>query len=202
MTEAEQLDEDRGSDWKMYAAFAIAGVAVGLSFPPVASFFVNFREGLLTWFVLVCVAAGEVMALAAAVAVRFTVIKRLRDRERVEREKRHALQQALHAYIAFAEQISQGKLAVRLGKDTERYGDKDVIQLGRQLDAMVESLHAMSKQLAGATDQTTSASALLLAASAQQSTGAAEQAAAVSEITTTVEEVRQTADQAAERAQS
>ncbi len=187
----------------LYSAFAAAGLVIGLSFPPVASLFVKeWMEGRFAWFVVACVAAGELMAFIAAISVRTTVIRRLEDQERAEREKRRTLQEALHAYIAFAEQIAQGNLVVRLGAATDQYGDAEVARLGRQLDAMVERLHGLCKQVAGATERTSSASALLLTASAQQSTGAAEQATAVSEITTTVEEVRQTAEQAAERAQA
>ena len=182
----------------LYLAFA----AVGLAFPPVASIFVkDWIEGRFGWFVLACVAAGEMMAVIAAVSVRSTVIRRLEAQERVEREKRRALQEALHVYIAFAEKIAQGNLVVRLGSAPEKYADPEVARLGRQLDAMVERLHGLSKQVVGATERTSSASAVLLTASAQQATGAAEQATAVSEITTTVEEVRQTAEQAADRAQ-
>lgn len=200
-TDAAADTTPRG-DFKLYAAFGVAGVVIGLLFPPVASFFVDWKPGMLPWFVAICIAAGETMAMIAAVAVRSTIVQDLLEKERAEREKRANLLQALHAYSAFAEQVGQGKLNARLGDLSDRYRDPDVLRLGRQLDGMAASLHALSKQLAAATDQTGRASAQLLTSSAQQSTGTAEQAAAVSEITTTVEEVRQTAEQAAERAQA
>ncbi len=183
--------------------FGVAGLVIGVLFPPVASLFVKeWVEGRFAWFFVACIGAGEMMAFVAAVSVRSTVIRRLENQQRAEREKRRGLQEALHTYIAFAEKIAQGDLVVRLGSTPDRYEDPEVARLGRQLDAMVENLHALSKQVAGATEQTSNASAQLLTASAQQTTAAAEQAAAVSEITTTVEEVRQTAEQAAERAKA
>ena len=57
----------------LYLAFGAAGLVIGLAFPPVASLFVKeWIEGRLPWFVLACVAAGEMMALVAAVSVRST----------------------------------------------------------------------------------------------------------------------------------
>ena len=187
----------------LYLGFGIAGLVIGLMFPPVASLFVKeWMDGRFPWFVVACVAAGEIMAAVAAVSVKSTVIRRLENQERTEREKRRALQDALHTYTTFAEKIAQGNLVVRLGNASGHDEGSEVARLGRQLDAMVESLHTLSKQVAGATEQTSGSSSLLLTAAAQQSTAAAEQASAVSEITTTVEEVRQTAEQAAERAQA
>jgi methyl-accepting chemotaxis protein len=142
------------------------------------------------------------MAAVAAVAVRFTVVQQLTLQEQAEREKRRMLQQALHSYSDFAEQIGKGTLTARLGREAGRFDDDEVQRLGKQLDDMASSLHDMSRQTVQATDEIARASTTLLATSAQQSSGAAEQAAAVAEITTTIEEVRQTAEQAAERAQA
>ncbi|HEX7603785.1 MAG TPA: methyl-accepting chemotaxis protein [Polyangiaceae bacterium] len=190
------------SDQRLYLGFGIAGVIIGLIFPVVAQFFVVFRDGMLTWFVITCIAAGLTMAIVAAVSVRVTIVQRLVDQEETEREKRRLLQDALHSYSAFAEQIGRGELTTRLGRESDKYGDEEVARLGHQLDTMATSLHDMSRQISKATDEMFGASATLLTTSAQQSSGAAEQAAAVAEITTTVEEVRQTADQAADRAQA
>jgi len=201
MEEQPTLSDNR-TDRRLYMYFALAGVVIGILFPIVAQFFVRWRAGMLPWFVLTCIAAGLTMAIVAAVSVRTTIVARLIEQERREREKRRLLQAALHSYSAFAETIGKGTLTARLGLESERYGDDEVLKLGQQLDAMATSLHEMSRQMSTATDEMFGASAALLTTSAQQSSGAAEQAAAVAEITTTVEEVRQTADQAAERAKA
>ncbi|OZB78872.1 MAG: chemotaxis protein, partial [Halothiobacillus sp. 13-55-253] len=39
-------------------SFIAMGFGMGAIFPVFASFFVNFREGMLSWFVLGCVVAG------------------------------------------------------------------------------------------------------------------------------------------------
>ncbi len=186
----------------LYLGFSLAGLLIGVIFPFFAASFVNVKQDMGGAFTAACIGAGLLMAAVAAVAVRFTVVQQLTQQEQAEREKRRMLQQALHAYSDFAEQIGKGTLTARLGREAGRFDDDEVQRLGKQLDEMAESLHDMSRQTFQATDEIGRASATLLATSAQQSSGAAEQAAAVAEITTTIEEVRQTAEQAAERAQA
>jgi len=186
----------------LYTWFAVAGLIIGVIFPFFADLFVVVKPQMGFAFNASCIAAGLLMAGIAAVAVRNTVVKQLAEQEAAERDKRRMLQEALHAYSDFADELGKGMLAVRLGRESEKYGDEDVSRLGKQLDEMAVSLHDMSRQTVKATEEIARASATLLATSAQQSSGAAEQAAAVAEITTTIEEVRQTAEQAAERAQA
>ena len=155
------------SDRKLYAVFAGSGVVIGLLFPPVASFFVEWRPGMLVWFALTCIAAGIFMAVIAAVSVRVTVIARLLEAERVEREKRRDLQDALHTYADFVEEVGRGRLTARLGDNAEAFGDEDVTQLGRQLDSMVTQLHSLSKQLTEAAGEMRTVSGDMLAIAAQ-----------------------------------
>lgn len=190
------------NDKKMYLAFAAAGLVIGLVFPPVASFFVEWKPGMLPWFFALCIAAGEVMALTAAVVVRTTLMQTLIDQQLQEKEARQSLQRALRTYGRFAADLAAGNLASRLGEKVFEFEEEEVVALGQQLDATAKSLHDMSLEIAGATKELTAAGNELLTTSAQQATGASEQAAAVAQITTTVEEVRQTAEQAAERAQA
>ena len=76
MTGTKDNDSLSGSGLKMYLSFGIAGVAVGLMFPPAASFFVTFHEGMYGWFMLLAVSAGLTMALVAAVVVRSVISRR------------------------------------------------------------------------------------------------------------------------------
>jgi methyl-accepting chemotaxis protein len=186
----------------LYLGFGAAGLVIGVIFPWFASNFVVMKPDMGGAFSGACIGAGLLMAAIAAVSVRFTVVQQLTEQEAAERDKRRMLQEALHAYSDFADQIGRGTLTARLARESERFGDEEVKRLGHQLDEMAVSLHDISRQTSKATEEISRASASLLATSAQQSSGAAEQAAAVAEITTTIEEVRQTAEQAAERAQA
>ncbi|MEP6986594.1 MAG: methyl-accepting chemotaxis protein [Chloroflexota bacterium] len=109
----------------------------------------------------------------------------------------------INQYRAFVGQVADGTLTARLdlhtnGADSE---EDDLIQLGVNLNSMVESLSTMAQQTREAAVGISAAAAEILAATTQQIASATEQEAAVTQTMTTVEEVRATVKQTSERAQ-
>ncbi len=100
-------------------------------------------------------------------------------------------------YRDFVERVATGDLSQRI----EIEGSDDLAELGRQLNAMTESLAGMARQITDASDSMSGSLADMVGTVAGQSASASEQAAAVTETSTTLEEIRaisaQTQDKAA-----
>jgi len=114
----------------LYLGFGVAGLVMGVIFPWFAANFVIIKPNMSSAFSAACITAGLLMAVIAAVSVRFTVVEALTQQEQAEREKRRMLQEALHAYSDFADQLGRGTLTARLARETERFGDEEVQRLG------------------------------------------------------------------------
>ncbi len=118
-----------------------------------------------------------------------------------EQTSKTYLENKVTGYMDFVRKVANGDLTERLELTGAINSDDDLIQLGVNLNAMVESLSTMALRTREAAVGISSAAAEILAATTQQIASATEQEAAVTQTMTTVEEVRATVKQTSERAQ-
>jgi methyl-accepting chemotaxis protein len=113
------------------------------------------------------------------------------------------IEQVINQYHAFIGRVAEGDLTARLNMSTNGHqsANDDLIQLGQNLDIMVERLCDMARQMREAVTGMSSAITEIQASTTQQLASANEQNAAVTQTVATVEEVRVTVQQTAERAQ-
>jgi methyl-accepting chemotaxis protein len=122
-----------------------------------------------------------------------------------ERVSKEYLEQMVTNYRNFVAKVADGNLQARLDvtvDDSEDANRDDLVQLGLNLNQMVEGLSELTQRMREAASGVSAAAAEILAATTQQIAGATEQDAAVTQTMTTVEEVRVTVRQTAERAQA
>jgi methyl-accepting chemotaxis protein len=116
------------------------------------------------------------------------------------------IENVINEYRAFVARVSEGDLTARLNISANGHGqnaaNEDLIQLGLNLNGMVENLSGLASQMREAVAGMSAAVAEIQASTTQQLASANEQNAAVTQTVATVEEVRTTVQQTAERAQS
>jgi methyl-accepting chemotaxis protein len=115
----------------------------------------------------------------------------------VEADRRQQLETVVSTYNAFADQVAQGNLTVRVDVVD---GQDELTLLGHNLNRMVRGLHTISRDVQQASAAIASAAAEILASTSQQAASATEQSAAITQTTTTVEEVKAIAQQTAHQA--
>jgi methyl-accepting chemotaxis protein len=151
--------------------FLIAGLAVGLVFPPFALLFVAPKNSIsMALFVLSCVGAGLLLG-----AVCWYWSRRVSERP-------------------FREVLSRAGKALGVSV----HDAKGLDGLAAEADRVFSNIAALLDQIRGMTTNVRALTAQILAATEQQASGAAEQAAAVTETSATVEELAQTSSQIAE----
>ncbi len=116
--------------------------------------------------------------------------------QRIEAERRTALERSVAEYLAFVQRVASGDLSRTLHIDrSDALG-----QLGEGLNQMIESLRSMHRQSQEAANAIATAAAQILATTTQQAAAANEQSTAVTQTMAALDEVRaiarQTADQA------
>ncbi|MFC1961237.1 methyl-accepting chemotaxis protein [Chloroflexota bacterium] len=135
-----------------------------------------------------------------------TMADSLQDRIQAEQESRAYLETTMLEYMTFVEVVASGDLRHQLQLDHEQQGGDEaedgLLQLGLNLNGMVESLGRMVQQILKAAAQITATTAEIQAATVQQTATAAEQNATVTQTVATVQEVHQTVQQTSDRAQS
>ncbi len=120
-----------------------------------------------------------------------------------EQERRERLQNAVRKYVAYMEEIAQGKLAARVDLSDIGTNEEDpLVVLGRNLNEMVASVQRMITQIRDAANNLSAATSEILSATTQQASGANEQSAAISQTTATVNQVKTISLQSSEQAQS
>ncbi len=62
---------------RMLLSFLGFGLVMGLVFPVFASIFVNFKEGMLSWFIAACIGAGLMMGVMSYWLLQVMLLKRL-----------------------------------------------------------------------------------------------------------------------------
>ncbi len=140
-----------------------------------------------------------------------TMRAKLAEQQQVNNELRAAndakvskdyLDQVVHSYGAFADEVAQGNLAARIQIDN---GDA-LAPLGQRLNAMAERLHSLAKDVQQAQANIAKTAADIMTLTSQQAMMAGKQGAALAETTATVAKVKaitnQTAQQAAQLAQA
>ena len=132
---------------------------------------------------------------SAALAARVEALRR--DVVSAERDTKSQLEHAVSEYSAFAAQVAEGDLAVRLHPDASQNG---LGTLAENLNAMATGLGDLSGEVREGARRISGATSEILAAVSQHTAGASEQSAALAQISTTVDEVRAAAEQAATRA--
>lgn len=135
-----------------------------------------------------------------------TMTDNLQQMMEAERESKAYLETTVSEYMAFVASVAKGNLKNRLQTNNKRHtGDEtedDLVQLGKNLNTMVESLADIARQVREVASTVSSSATEIQAATTQQTASAAEQDASVTETVATLEEVRQTVLQTAERAQT
>ena len=122
-----------------------------------------------------------------------------------ERASKAYLEKTISEYMVFVEAVSNGNLVTRLqlnghGAHHDETED-DLLQLGLNLNKMVENLYEMARQVGETAVSVSSAATEIQAAATQLVASANEQDSAVTQTVATVEEVRATVKQTADRAQ-
>jgi len=109
----------------------------------------------------------------------------------------------INQYRDFVARVSDGDLTAKLQlNDNNANQNQDLLELGKNLNTMVESLRDMASQVREAANSVSSAATQIQAATTQQTASSTEQDAAVTQTVATVEEVRATVIQTSERAQA
>ena len=62
---------------KLLVSFLAFGIGVALIFPFYADFFVEWKPGMLTWFVVGCLVAGVIMGVVNYWLVNFILLSKL-----------------------------------------------------------------------------------------------------------------------------
>lgn len=127
-----------------------------------------------------------------------------------EQASKALLQSTISIYSNFVQKVASGDLRNRLKLDGSGNGNgngngdgnHDLIQLGQNLNDMVDSLSDITQQIRETTTAVAAASAEILATTTQQNASTTEQDAAVTQTVATVEEIRATITQASERAKA
>ncbi|MCX8006641.1 MAG: methyl-accepting chemotaxis protein [Coriobacteriia bacterium] len=152
-------------------AFVVAGMVVGLLFPPFALLFVTPKSSIaLALFVLACVGAGVGLGIGC-----------------------HFLAQRI-SERPFREVLA--KAGRTLGISV--HDAKGLEGLASEADRVFSNISTLLDQIRAMTTNIRALTAQVLAATEEQASGAAEQAAAVTETSATVEELAQTSSQIAE----
>jgi len=121
---------------------------------------------------------------------------RLQEMVEAERLAKEQLQQAVQEYVAFAGQVAQGDLTVRLTPN----GGNELGTLSENLNKMSAGLGELSAQVRQGSHSISSSAAEILAVVSQHTASANEQSAAINQISTTVDQVRAATEQSAHKA--
>ncbi len=121
-----------------------------------------------------------------------------------EKASKVSLQNTISTYMNFVQQVASGDLRKRLefANSNSAEMDDDLIELGRNLNSMVDSLSDITQQIRENASGIAAAAAEILATTTRQISSATQQDAAVAQTATTVAEIRATVSQSSERAQS
>lgn len=146
---------------------------------------------------------NEVGELAAVFNQMADNLQAVLGREAAAREN---MEEMVAQYVAFAQQVADGDLTVRLTlpehaahDDTDSDTHDDLYHLGWNLNAMAEGLSAMTRQTYETANEVSAAAAEILAATMQQLAATTEQDASVTQTMATVGEVQGAVTQTAER---
>jgi methyl-accepting chemotaxis protein len=113
-----------------------------------------------------------------------------------ERRNKETLQNAVRAYIGFANRVAQGDLTTRL----EVKENNELGALSQNLNSMTLALNDLAGQVRASSLGITAAAAEIFSTVSEHTASANQQTAAVNETTATVEEVRASAEQSARKA--
>ena len=123
---------------------------------------------------------------------------------RVEKTSKASLQHTVSSYMNFVRMVASGDLRTRLqfdsSSDSSDEADNDLIQLGQNLNEMVDSLSTITRQIRENASGVTAAAAEILATTTQQYASTTEQDAAGTQTAATVEEIWAAVSQSSERA--
>jgi len=163
------------------------GLAMGASFPVFAQFFVDWKEGMFTWFVAGCLIAGVALGAANYWLVNVILLQKLRRISEV------------------ANAISRNDVSHHCNMESHDLIGEIITSFNR----MAENLRKMIGEISGATTQLASAAEEMSAVTDEASKGVQQQqaeiehvATAMNEMTATVQEVAQNAASAAQSAQA
>ena len=122
-----------------------------------------------------------------------------------ERSTRKVLQDSISEYMIFVQRVAQGDLTSRLNLSDNGLGrqqNQEIIQLGENLNSMVNGLADMASQAREVSLKIASTTSEILAATTQQLASATEQDTTINQTSTTTTEVLATVTQTAERAEN
>ncbi len=119
-------------------------------------------------------------------------------RQRLESAQLY-LERTVADYTAFAQRVAAGDLTSSLVLPQE--DNSPLVQLGRNLNTMVQGLTRISAEVRGAADNISGLSSRILETTSQQAAATTEQSAALTQATATIMQVRAIAEQTADRAQ-
>lgn len=162
------------------------GVLMGAGFPVFAQFFVDWKEGMFTWFVLGCLIAGVALGVINYWLVNTILLSKLRRISEV------------------ANAIAQNDVSHHCTMESH-----DLIgEIIHSFNLMAENLRSVIGEISGATSQLASAAEEMSAVTDEASRGVQQQqseiehvASAMNEMTSTVQDVAQNAANAAQHAQ-
>jgi methyl-accepting chemotaxis protein len=129
------------------------------------------------------------------------LVQDIRQRAKEEQDQREYLQATVAEYRAFVANVAQGNLIARLDLPSNEQTDDPLVNLGHNLNEMVDNLHKMTAQTQDAAQSLSTAATAILAAISKQAEGAIGQSAAITETAATIDQVRAIAEQTVQRAQ-
>lgn len=135
-------------------------------------------------------------------------LKRIADYKQIqtlamnEQTNRRNLQQVIAQYTAVIKQVAQGDLTGDLDLSMAQDTDENLIQLGTDLNFMIDRLRQMTVQIRETVNAVMASATEIQAATTQQTASSVEQDTAVSQTAATVEEIRTTVEQTSQRAQT
>ncbi|HSH30806.1 MAG TPA: methyl-accepting chemotaxis protein [Thiohalobacter sp.] len=162
------------------------GILMGATFPLFAQFFVDWKDGMFTWFVVGCLTAGVVLGVVNYWLVNTILLSKLRRISEV------------------ANAIAQNDVSHTCTMESH-----DLIgEIITSFNQMADNLRSVIGEISGATAQLASAAEEMSAVTDEASRGVQQQqseiehvASAMNEMTTTVGDVAQNAASAAQHAQ-
>lgn len=153
----------------------------------------TLNDSVGLWSLLILAAVAVVVATTVFVARRFQAAGLSYQARMVDSFK---------PYLAFMERVANGDLTSRLDLSHLDGHNPALVQLGYNLNTMIEGLHAMALQLKNEAESVSAAASEILSATNEQIIAATEQDSSVTQTSATVNEVRATVAETAERAQA
>jgi methyl-accepting chemotaxis protein len=160
----------------MFLAFLGFGLGMGLIFPLFANLFVNWKPGMLGWFVVACILAGVSIGV-----FNYWLLKKM-------------LLQRLHRIGEVANAISHNDISKQCTLESHDF----IGEMANSFNHMTANLRSMVKRIAGVSEQLNQATDQMTGVIAQTESGVSEQQKGSDRLVETIGALNQSAVQTAE----